>query len=271
MNCAYDKEKLTFLLAGELDATERQALRQHLEGCAECRLEYESLKRLWNGMNEIQVEEPSGNMRAGFHALLRTYGGETGKGKSFWQKWIGEVHTLWHLQPRLPLAFSLILLLAGLGLGYMMTQGGAVKRSDEQVRQLSSQIQEMKQSMMVSLLVNPSASERMRAVSYTDELSEVNRQVAEALLTTLNNDPNVNVRLVTLEALVRFSHDPLVRAGLIKSIAQQDSPLMQSAIADVMVKLQEKGSVQSLQDLLRKKDMNEMVRKKIEQSIHRLI
>jgi hypothetical protein len=95
--------------------------------------------------------------------------------------------------------------------------------------------------------------------------------VAEALLTTLNNDPNVNVRLVTLDALVRFARDPLVREGLIKSIAQQDSPLMQSAIADVMVKLQEKGSVQSLQELLRKKDINEMVRKKIEQSIHRLI
>ncbi len=272
MNCAYDKEKLTLLLAGELDSTERQALRQHLEGCAECRKEYESLKRLWNLMNEMPVEEPSPNMQAGFHALLRTYGGEMDNGKSFWQKWIGEVRKLWHLQPRLPLAFSFVLLLAGLGLGYMLTHPAETgNKSDEQVRQLSSQIQDMKQSMMVSLLVNPSASERMRAVSYTDELNEVNRQVAEALLTTLNNDPNVNVRLVTLEALVRFSHDPLVRAGLIKSIAQQDSPLMQSAIADVMVKLQEKGSVQSLQDLLRKKDMNEMVRKKIEQSIHRLI
>ncbi len=76
---------------------------------------------------------------------------------------------------------------------------------------------------------------------------------------------------MTLEALAKLAHDPVVREGLVKSISVQDSPLLQSAIADVMVKLQEKKSVQSLKQLLNKKDLNEMVRLKIEQSIHKLI
>ena len=46
---------------------------------------------------------------------------------------------------------------------------------------------------------------------------------------------------------------------------------MQSAIADVMVKLQEKSSVQSLQELLKKKDLNKMVKVNIEKSIQKLI
>jgi hypothetical protein len=46
---------------------------------------------------------------------------------------------------------------------------------------------------------------------------------------------------------------------------------MQSAIADAMVKLQEKSSVKSLQRLLNKKDLNKMVKINIEKSIQKLI
>jgi hypothetical protein len=46
---------------------------------------------------------------------------------------------------------------------------------------------------------------------------------------------------------------------------------MQSAIADVMVKLQEKSSVQSLQKLLSRKGLNKMVKLNIEKSIQKLI
>jgi HEAT repeat protein len=124
--------------------------------------------------------------------------------------------------------------------------------------------------MMLSLLQNPSASERIRAVSYTNEITHVNPNVAAALLATLNNDPNVNVRLTTLEALTHFARDPVVREGLIQSILQQDSPLVQAALADAMLKLQEKRAVLPFKKLLQQKDLNGMVRTKIEQTITRL-
>jgi HEAT repeat protein len=122
----------------------------------------------------------------------------------------------------------------------------------------------------ISLLQDPSASQRMRAVAYTEEITNVDLKVIDALLTTLNEDPNVNVRLATLEALTRLASDPRVREGLVHSIEHQDSPIMQSAIADVMVKLQEKRSVKSLQRLLNKKDINEGVKMSIEKSIQKL-
>jgi HEAT repeat protein len=129
----------------------------------------------------------------------------------------------------------------------------------------------MKQLMMLALLQDPSASQRIRAVSYTEDMSSVNRKVIDALFATLNEDPNVNVRLATLEALVKLAGEPEVREGLVRSINLQESPIMQSAIADIMVKLQEKSSVQSLQKLLSKKDLNKMVKTKIENSIQKLI
>ena len=124
--------------------------------------------------------------------------------------------------------------------------------------------------MMLSLLENPAASERLRAVSYTEEINEVDDKVVDALLTTLNNDANVNVRLVTLEALAKLADNVKVREGLVQSITQQESPLVQSALADIMVKLQEKRSVKPLRQLLRDDNLNHLVKGKIEQSIREL-
>lgn len=125
--------------------------------------------------------------------------------------------------------------------------------------------------MTLALLDNPSASERIRGVSYTDEMKHVDAQVIDALLATLNNDPNVNVRLSTLDALTHLANRPEVRQGLIASITTQDSPLMQSAIADVMLKLQEKKSIKSFKELLKQKDLDRGVREKISKTINRLI
>ena len=125
--------------------------------------------------------------------------------------------------------------------------------------------------MMLALIENPSASERIRGVSYTSEIKSANPEVIDALLTTLNNDQNVNVRLVTLEALTQYTSDAAVREGLVQSIAKQDSPLMQAALADVMLKMQEKRSVQSFRKLLEQKDLDKSIRGKIEETITKLI
>jgi hypothetical protein len=182
------------------------------------------------------------------------------------------LYELWNVQIQPRFAMSLIIAIIGFIAGYLVTKPEQSTLSyNKQIEALSSQVSEMKQMMMLTLLQDPSASQRIRAVSYTDEISEIEPKVIDALLTTLNEDPNVNVRLMTLEALVKYANEPRVRESLVQSLVQQDSPLMQSAIADVMVKLQEKRSVKYLHQLLRKKDLNEMVKIKLEQSIHKLI
>ena len=149
---------------------------------------------------------------------------------------------------------------------------GSVAGTDkQQLQALSTQVREMREIILLALLENPSASERMRGVSYTSEIKRVNKNVVDALLSTLNNDPNNNVRLITLEALTHYAEDPEVREGLVQSILHQDSPLVQAALADVMLKLQEKKAVRPLKELLQQKGLNEMVRNKIEQTLTRLI
>ncbi len=143
-------------------------------------------------------------------------------------------------------------------------------KAGDDVQQLSAQVKEMREMLALSLLEHPSASERLRAVSYVEEIDTVDARVKDALLTTLNNDENINVRLTALETLSKMTADPKVREGLIQSIVHQDSPLIQSALADLMLKMQAKKSVRSLQQLLKKPETNEAIKDKIKQTIHQL-
>jgi HEAT repeat protein len=98
----------------------------------------------------------------------------------------------------------------------------------------------------------------------------VNEQVVNALLSTLNNDPNVNVRLATLDALAVLGQDAAVRQGLVHALTKQESPLVQSALADVMVQLQVRRSVKPMKEMLQQGNLNEAVKTKIENSIQTL-
>jgi hypothetical protein len=272
MECSRYKEQITSLLTGSLEAGKQLELQNHLLNCSGCRTEFEATQKVWNLMGEFPVPSPSSGMQTNFDRMLGDYKLELGSKKVSIKIFFDRIKDLWRVHPLLQFACSLLLLVLGVSFGYFSHQNPQIKYlENKKIDSLSSQVLEMKQMIMLSLLENPSASERMRAVSYTDQISSVNKKVIDALITTLNEDANVNVRLVTLETLVKLSADPGVREGLVQSIAQQESPLVQSAIADAMVKLQEKTAVRSLQTLLHKKNLNGMVRIKIEETIHRLI
>jgi hypothetical protein len=299
MSCQTHKDLLERWWNDRLTEAERAELEAQLTECADCRRELEGSRELWELMSFMPVPEPSGEMQSQFNAMLESYKATEEK-----KKRTSGIATVWQwfaIRPRVAAAFSVVLLLAGFGLGMLINrqktvvvrepaapamvktapvtpdtakQEIAVKEKPpsetKQLAALTAQVHEMRDLMMLTLLQNPAASERLRAVSYTSEITHVNPNIAAALLATLNNDPNVNVRLTTLEALTHFARDPVVRQGLIQSILQQDSPLVQAALADVMLKLQEKRSIPSFKKLLLQKDLNGMVRSKIEETITRL-
>jgi hypothetical protein len=270
MNCEKGNELLAGWMDDQLTEAGRAEMEAHLAGCAECRQQMEANRQLWVSMGAVPVPPPSDKMQVRFDAMLDTYKQEELSrvpGILFY------LRQLFAVRPGFTWAYSVILVVAGVGVGYLLNRSGApATGSDkEQMQALSSQVHEMREMVLLALLENPSASERIRGVSYTSEISKVNSNVINALLSTLNNDPNSNVRLMTLEALTHYADDPAVREGLVQAILQQDSPLVQAALADVMLKLQEKKAVQPLKELLHQKDLNEMVRMKIRQTITRLI
>ncbi|MCX6214271.1 HEAT repeat domain-containing protein [Spirosoma sp.] len=270
LNCEQTSEQLTDWLSNQLPDTERSSLENHLAQCPTCRAEAESSRQLWQLMGNLPTPEPSETARVRFHAMLNTYKDTVQtQNEGVFEGLLTKLRSLWTPKPAFQLAYSVILLSIGIAAGYLFHNPGTttVALQQQQIDTLSNQVQDMRQMMMLSLLENPSASERLRAVSYTEEINSVDDKVVEALLTTLNNDDNVNVRLVTLEALAKLADKAAVREGLVQSITRQESPLVQSALADVMVKLQEKRSIKPLKQLLHDDNLNHLVKGKIAQSI----
>lgn len=278
MECGYDKEQLTRLLHGELPEGECALVEAHLAECAECRTEMEASRRMWGMLGRVPTPEASEGARVRFDAMLDSYkesvGAARGSVPGFWSR----LRQLFAGHPGFAVGYSLLLIVAGLGFGYLLhrpepgvsDRTGSSGGDGKELAALTAQVSEMREMMMKTLLQNPSASERMRGVSYTSEIRTVNKEVIEALFSTLNNDPNANVRLMTLEALTHYTENPLVREGLVQSILQQESPLVQAALADVMLRLQEKRAIKPLRKLLQQKGLNEMVKTRIEETISRL-
>ena len=258
MKCEKDKGEITDYINGQMTADKRKEFESHLNECAVCQEELNTQQEVWGMLGNLKVPDTSSELDYGFKRMLNEESGHT-------QTAIPSIKIFWRV------AAAVILIITGFAAGYFTNKPAPSFTYKKQVDSLSSQMHEMRELMMLSLLENPSASERIKAVGYTSEINQVNTKMINALLTTLNNDPNVNVRLMTLEALMHYADNTAVREGLVQSIVQQESPLVQSAMADAMIKMQEKKSIQSFKKLLEQKQLNTQVRTKIEQTISRLI
>jgi hypothetical protein len=168
------------------------------------------------------------------------------------------------LAPKLALAS--VALILGVTIGYLVKPAGG--NTNEQ---LGQQLSELKEMVMLSMLEKESASERLKAVSLTEQMDEASAKVTGALLQTLNNDENVNVRLAALDALKPYVHQSQVRQELVHSIAKQSSPLVQVALAEMMAELQVKSSVEELQKIVQSDSTPADVKNRIKQSIDVLI
>jgi uncharacterized protein (UPF0147 family) len=215
----------------------------------------EGLASLESQIVKLEVPQVPSSLDMKFHAMLRQAKGAQGNSwKNFfsWQQFV----------PRFALAA--VTLLIGLAVGYLFNSPA---QKEEQIVELRNEIGDLKEMMMLSLLEKESATDRLRAVSLTQDMSQASNKVTEALLQTLNNDENVNVRLAALDALRPYSKNDKVREALIRSISLQKSPLVQIALAELMVALQEKGAVKELKKILEDKEMPSDIRKKIQESI----
>lgn len=229
-------------------------------------------QQIWNLLDGMKAPEPGADMEMRFQEMLDHYKqSEQGK-RNYWKELWSGLTVLFSFRPKAQLAYSVVLIAISIVIGYSLNRDKSAKDDEnEKLSVLTNQVGEMRRMMVVSLLGNPSATERLRAVNYTGEMEGADRQVITALLSTLNEDPNVNVRLVTLDALAKFSDQPEVRTGLVRSIVRQESPLVQVAMANLMLKLQEKGSVASFKKLLKQEQLNNAVRTKLEHTIDKLM
>ena len=125
---------------------------------------------------------------------------------------------------------------------------------------MRTEMHDLREMVSLSLMQQQSASDRIRGVTWTGQLDRPSGEVVSALLDALMHDPNVNVRLATIDALERFASRDDVRRGTIEAVESQPSPLVQIALIDFMVKTNERESATTLRRLAMDPQANDAVR-----------
>ncbi len=255
MNCEDARTQFVDYWRGTLDDTVGE-FRAHLDACDRCRAEAEELCDLWGTLGAMPEEDPSLGMRVRFYDSLRA-----------WRQRESERRTgLWWLRrPAFQAAAAAAILVIGIGTGYFVRG-----RDTSEFPQLRGEVYNMRQLVALSLLQQQNASDRLRGVNYAYRVEQSDPQVLSALLTTLDHDSNVNVRLAAVDAVRNFTDNPVGRKGLVQALAKQDSPLVQIAILDQIVELHEKSAVTAIQFLMSGQDVNPDVRQRAQWALKQL-
>jgi hypothetical protein len=248
MKCEEVKLLLADYWAQTLRDQDEFELEAHFATCPACREETARLEALWKGLAVLPPEEPDSKMRSRFYESLGAYrlGAESRASK--WGP----------LTPTLQIAASLAILALGLAAGYSLRPD----KTGDQVAQLREEVSGMRQLVALSLLQQQSASERLRGVQYAYRSEPSNTEVQAALLTAINNDASINVRLAAVDALHTFSGSPTTRQAVMEALSKQNAPLVQVALIDLLVDFRERQAASELRRLAADNSVNDGVKQR---------
>lgn len=250
-------------LSGQLKPEERAIFEARLNASPELLIEMEELRSLWDELASIPEERPSEALRARFYQKLNAITGERRRisdGGFAW--WKSGLQGLVRQSAIVIAVFAL-----GLFVGRARFPGST---STQDVKRLDTEVQTLRQTVALSLLDRQSATSRLEGISWSSRVARPDTDLVSALLSTLNHDPNINVRLAALDAVEKFSGDPNVRSALVGSIPQQDSPLVQIALIDAIVHMRNNAAAGELRKLSGDAAVNAAVRQRAQWGLQKL-
>ena len=249
---------VTAYLDGSITTEQRHRLDELVEKGAVDRTELNEMKVTYRQIGVLPAPDPSDGLRSSFYSMLEAEKRKhSHNSESRVQNWIGTYFTVNGLRR---LGLAAVIFLMGLLAGNLLTPFQDYR---EQMADLSQEVSEMRKIMMLSLLDARSPSERLKAVNISSEITSADQRIVEALLKTLHNDPNVNVRLASIEALLHHAENPEARKGLVDALTSRQSPQVLVALADAMLALQENRSIDDLRRLLKRQELDTTVRNKL--------
>lgn len=113
-----------------------------------------------------------------------------------------------------------------------------------------------KQALFAKLNDMGSPSQRMRAATQAYEMKNTDKEIVDALVKTMNTDPNTNVRLAALDALAKFHREPYVKKQLVSAMSKQKDPMVQIGLIELLTKMKQTSILKELDKMV--KDDNTM-------------
>lgn len=130
-----------------------------------------------------------------------------------------------------------------------------------------SKADQRKELLFASLGNMESASTRIAAAMKAYDLKNADKEIVDALLHTMNSDPNTNVRLAALEALTKFRREPYVKKQLTASLKKQKDPMVQVELIQVLTTMKQTSILSELEKLVKDVNTSEAVKDRAYSSI----
>ncbi len=261
------EDRIDELLPEYLDNTisekDKKEVEAYLSKSEEARKKLEEMKTLFEAFDNEEITVPSDSLRMRFEDVLeaeknkmgRVIPMQTGAKKSSWASNV------------LKVAASIALLVTSFQIGSVFQQ----RKSDQNIASLQDESLQMKQTVMLSLMENQSASKRIQGVNYIEEIPNPDEAVVDALAKRMLHDENDNVRLTAFEALSKFTSSERVKEVFIEALGKEKNPSIQIAIIEVLVQIQEKKAIGPMQRLLEQEDTQPFIKEQIKTGLPKII
>lgn len=267
-NCSDISPLLIDYIDGQLAPAIRDKVAEHLRGCADCRNEVEQFKQLFDEMATVQLEQPSPALRENFNLMLQSELNIAATTEMLKKRKEANVVPIKPKRVWMQIAASIILVAGGLIAGMLINNNGSLK---SELTVVKAEMQSMKETMMLNMLSQESASDRIQAVSYAEEFNKPNPKILQALIQTMNTDDNINVRLAAINAIGRSLSDTAVVESLVSSLRTQKEPLVQIALITMLTDQKEKKAIEPIREIISNTETLPPVKQIAEQGLKKII
>ncbi len=257
MECKEIEEQLIDYIDGNLDKETSREIEKHIENCASCTLALQGLTSIFNTIDKDQQEMPDVRMKKSFQEMLQKEKAVLDESKVVsLQK---NTKSSWRTV--LQIAATIVLVIAAYLYGKIEPKETVIHTTE--VATLKNEKIEQKKAMTISLIENESASKRLQAVNYAEELDEPGNEILKALVDKMHYDHHANVRLAAAEALAKFSDVEIVRNAFVNALYKEQDPSMQIELIHILVTIQEKRAVPAMEKLLREEETPKYVKDQV--------
>lgn len=261
MKCNEIEDKLTDFIAKKLSESTTSDVQKHLNSCASCQKEFTEMESFLSVLEKDVPKAPSDRLRSNFEELLAA---EKQKNEP---KVISLKETKkadW--KSYLRVAASVLLVVSAFLLGKYQSD-----ISKDKIITAAHQQKITKQNNVLALIENQSASKRIQAIDFTQEFTNTDTKIIQAIINRLFFDDNTNVRLAAAEALSKFSSLEMVKAAFIKSLETEKDAIVQIELIQVLAKIQEKRALKPMKNLLKNKQTPDYVKQELQYNISHLL
>lgn len=242
MKCDEIKKILPDYLEDNINSSDRTKIENHIENCDNCSSQLEQFKILNELITNTKKVESSQSFKNEFFYSLEK--NDLNISNSFFQ--------LDSIKNSLKIAASILLFICGTIFGLLIQNHNLHK---SKISILENEVNVLKQQVCFEMLNEQTASERIKAINFSIESQNIEIELIDILINTLNTDQNTNVRIAALDALSYFSEEPIIRNSLIKSLVSQDNPQLQVGLIKILVNFNSQEANEAIKVLINQNDL----------------